>query len=89
MPEFPHHPCELAVPTSDGHNFSIRTPIYAFLDSTKSSVSLEFNKMKCLAKPWAEQWYGSRTVEEWYVQVFETSVFGTGLYLKCSRLCIA
>ena len=52
MPEFPHHPFELAAPTSDDHNFPIQTPIYLFLDSTKSLLSLEFNKMKFLAKLW-------------------------------------
>ena len=48
------HPCESAATTSDGHNFLIRTPIRVFLDSTESSLSLEFNKIKCSAKPWAE-----------------------------------
>ena len=51
-----------------------------FLDSAKTSLSLEFNKMKCSAKPRAEHWAGSWTVEEWPVLVFETSVFGTSLY---------
>ena len=44
------HPCESAVSTLDGHNFLVRTPIRAFLDSTESLLSLEFNKIKCLAK---------------------------------------
>ena len=44
------HPCESAVSTLDGHNFLVRTPIRAFLDSTEISLSLEFNKIKCLAK---------------------------------------
>ena len=44
------HPCESAVSTLDGHNFLVRTPIHAFLDSTESSLSLEFNKIKCLTK---------------------------------------
>ena len=44
------HPCESAASTLDGHNFLVRTPIYAFLDSTESSLSLEFNKIKCSAK---------------------------------------
>ena len=86
MPEFPHHLYESAMPTLDDHNFPVQTPICAFLDSTKSSLSLEFNKMKCSSKPWAKQWARSRTVEERSVLVFGTSVFGTGLYLKCSRL---
>ena len=47
------HLCESVVSTSDGHNFLVRTPIRAFLDSTKSSLSLEFNKIKFSAKPWA------------------------------------
>ena len=44
------HPCESVVSTLDGHNFLVQTPIQAFLDSTKSSSSLEFNRIKCLAK---------------------------------------
>ena len=83
------HPCESAVTTSDDHNFLVRTPIRAFLDSTESSLSLEFNKIKFSAKPWAEKWAGSRTVEEWSVLVSGTSVFGTGLYLKCLGLRMA
>ena len=86
MLEFSHHPCKSAMPTSDDHNFPVRTPICMFLDSTESSLSLEFNKMKCSAKPWAEQWAGSRTVEEWSIMVSGNSVFGTWLYLNCSGL---
>ena len=44
------HPCESAASTLDGHNFLVRTPIHAFLDSTESSSSLKFNKIKCSAK---------------------------------------
>ena len=44
------HPCESVVSTLDGHNFLVRTPIRAFLDSTESSLSLKFNKIKLLAK---------------------------------------
>ena len=44
------HPCESAASTLDGHNFLVRTPILAFLDSTESSSSLEFNKIKFSAK---------------------------------------
>ena len=44
------HPCESAASTLDGHNFLVQTLICAFLDSTKSSSSLEFNKIKFLAK---------------------------------------
>ena len=83
------HPCESAASTSDDHNFLVRTPIRSFLDSPKSSSSLEFNKTKCSAKLWAEHWAGSRTVEEWSVLVSKTSVFGTGLYLKCLGLRLA
>ena len=43
-------PCESAMSTLDDHNFPVRTPIRTFLDSTKSSSSLKFNKIKCLAK---------------------------------------
>ena len=85
MFEFPYHSCE----SSDGHNFPVRTPICAFLDSTESSLSIKFNKMKFLAKPWAEQWAGSRKVEERSVLVSRTSVFGIELYLKCSGLRMA
>ena len=74
-------PCLVAL-TSDDHNFLVRTPIHTFLDSTESSLSLEFNKMNFSAKPWAEQWPESRTVEEWSVLVSGTPVFETGLYLK-------
>ena len=89
MPKFPHHPCESAALTSDGHNFPLKTPIYVFLDSTESSLSLEFNNMKFSAKPWAEQWARSWTVEEQSVLVSETFVFRTMLYLKCSGLRMA
>ena len=44
------HPCESAASTLDGHNFLFRTPIRAFLDSTESSLSIEFNKIKFSAK---------------------------------------
>ena len=44
------HPCESATSTLDGHNFLVRTPIRAFLDSTECSLSIEFNKIKFLAK---------------------------------------
>ena len=73
------HPCESAVSTLDSHNFLVRTSIHTFLDSTESSLSLEFNKIKCSAKMYAEHWARSRTVEEWSVLVFGTSVFGTDL----------
>ena len=61
------HPCESAASTSDGHNFPVRTPICTFLDSKESSLSLEFSRMKCSAKSWAEHWAGSRTAKEWSV----------------------
>ena len=44
------HPCKSAVSTLDDHNFLVRTPIHAFLDSTEISLSLEFNKIKFLPK---------------------------------------
>ena len=44
------HPCESAASTLDDHNFLVRTPIHAFLDSKESSLSLEFNKINFLAK---------------------------------------
>ena len=44
------HPCESAASSLDDHNFLVRTPIHAFLDSTKRSSSLEFNKIKFSAK---------------------------------------
>ena len=83
------HPCELTASTSDGHNFLVRTQIRAFLDSTESSLSLEFNKIKYSAKKWAEHWARSRTFEEWSIFVSRTYVFGTGLYLKCLGLRLA
>ena len=58
------HPCESAASTSDGHNFLVRTLIRAFLDSTESSLSLEFNKIKWSAKKLAEHWASSRKFEE-------------------------
>ena len=72
------HPCEPTVSTSDGHNFLVRTPICMFFDSTESSLSLEFYKIKCLAKPWAKHWARSWTVEEWSILVSGTSVFEIG-----------
>ena len=50
VPKFPHTLCESAASTLDGHNFLVRTLICAFLDSTESSLSLEFNKIKFSAK---------------------------------------
>ena len=44
------HPCESAASTLDGHNFLVRTSIRVFLDSTESSLSIEFNKIKFSAK---------------------------------------
>ena len=83
------HPCESAASTSDGHNFLVRTSICTFLDSTERSLSLEFNRMKCLAKMWAENWDGLQTVEEWSVLGSGTSVFGIDLYMKCLGLRMA
>ena len=40
------HPCESAASTLNGHNFLVRTSICAFLHSTESSLSIEFNKIK-------------------------------------------
>ena len=44
------HPCESTASTLDGHDFLVRTPIHVFLDSTESSLSLKFNKIKFSAK---------------------------------------
>ena len=66
MLEFLHHPCESAALTSDDHNFPVRTSICAFLDSTESSLTIEFNKMKFPDKPWAGSWI----VVEQFVLVF-------------------
>ena len=44
------HPCESTVSILDSHNFLVRTPIRAFLDSTESSLNIEFNKIKLSAK---------------------------------------
>ena len=48
------HFCKSAASASDNHNFLVRTLIHAFLYSTESSLSLEFNKMKYSVKMWAE-----------------------------------
>ena len=89
MPEFPHYPCESAVSTSNDHNFPGRTLICLFLNSTESSLSLELNKMKFSVKTWDKKWFGSQIAKERSVLVSGTSVFGTGLYLKCLGLCMA
>ena len=44
------HPCESAASTLNSHNFLVRTLICGFLDSTESSLSLESNTIKFLAK---------------------------------------
>ena len=44
------HPCESAASTLNSHNFLVRTPNCAFLNSMESSVSLKFNKIKFSAK---------------------------------------
>ena len=82
------HPCELAMSTSDDHNFLVRTPIPSFLDFTEISLSLAFIKIKLSAKTWAEHWAGSWTAKELSILISETSVFETGLYLKCLGLCM-
>ena len=83
------HPCESVASTSDDHNFLVQTLIQSFLDSTESLLSLEFNMMKCSAKAWDEDWVRSRTAKELSVLISGTSVFGTGLYLKCLGLRMA
>ena len=44
------HPCESVASTLNGYKFLVQTPIHTFLDSTESSLSLEFNKIKFSAK---------------------------------------
>ena len=44
------HPCESAASTMNGHNFFVRNLIRSFLDSTASSLRLEFNKINFSAK---------------------------------------
>ena len=78
------HPCESAASTSGDLNFLVQTLIHAFLDSTESSLSLEFYKIKFSTKPWDKHRAGSWTIEDWSVLVF-----GTGLYLKCLGLRMA
>ena len=73
------HPCESVASTSDDHNFLVQTPICTFLDSTKSSLRLEFNRIKYLAGKWAKYWAGSSTVEEWSILISGTSIFGISL----------
>ena len=58
------HPCESAASTLDDHNFLVRTPIRAFLDSSEISLSLKFNKIKFSTKMLAEHRARSRIVEE-------------------------
>ena len=53
------HRCKSVASTSNDHNFLVRTPISTFLDSTESSFSLEFNKIKFSAKKFSEHWTGS------------------------------
>ena len=48
------HPRELVASTSEDHNFSVRTSICTFLDSTEILLSLEFNRINYSAKTWAE-----------------------------------
>ena len=85
---FAHH-CESAMSTWDGHNFLLRTPIRAFLDSTESSLSLEFNKINFSTKTRAKNLVWLWTIEEWSVLVFETYVFRTDMNLKCLGLRLA
>ena len=73
------HPCESAASTLGDHNFPVRTLICMFLNPTEISLSLEFNRIKCSAKTWAEHWAGSWKVEEWFFLVFRTFDFGIGL----------
>ena len=80
------HRCESSMSTLYDHNFLVRTLINAFLDPRESLLSLEFNKIKCSAKTWAEHWGASWTIDELSVLVSRTSVFGIGLYLKCLGL---
>ena len=56
------HPCELVASNLDGHNFLVRTSICTFLDSTESSLSLEFRNINFLAKMSSKHWAGSWTV---------------------------
>ena len=58
------HSCESAATNSDHHNFPVQTPICTFLDSTESSLILEFNIIRLSAKTWAKHWAGSWIVEE-------------------------
>ena len=44
------HSCESTTSALDDHTFLVQTLIRAFLDSTESSLSLEFNKINCSAK---------------------------------------
>ena len=48
------HPCESVASNLNDHNFLVQTPIRVFLESTERSLSVEFYRMKCSSKPWAE-----------------------------------
>ena len=66
------HPCELVALTSDDHNFLVRTPICTFLDSTESSLSLEFNRINILAKTWRNIGVGHRKLRNgpfWFLEL--------------------
>ena len=82
IPEFLYHPYELAALTLDDHTFPSELRFTCSWTLWKL-LSLEFNKMKYSAKTWAEQWAGSRIVEEQSVLVFETSV--TNFMDRCGK----
>ena len=89
MPKFPHHPYESAAPNSDDHNFLVRTLICSFFDSTESSLSLEFNKMKFSANHGLISKLGHghlRNIPFWFPELL---FFGTEMNLICSRLRMA
>ena len=48
--KFPHTLVNRPRQLCKGHKFLVRTLIHAFLDSTESSLSLEFNKIKFSTK---------------------------------------
>ena len=50
MSKFPHPLVNRSRQLLDDHNFLVQTLIRAFLDSTESSLSIEYNKIKFSAK---------------------------------------
>ena len=61
-----------AGPTSDGHNFLVRTSIRAFLDSMESSLNLESDRMfvDCIwcSNNFRKVYYCTKCINYWRVE---------------------